>query len=75
MGNEKQLGWEIVFVADLLKFCEKALAKRYASLSLLIGYVADDLESEICEVLNVDRTNALKASLSHECRREIPRSS
>jgi hypothetical protein len=75
MRTEKQLNWEIVFVVDLLKFCEKMLAKRYASLSSLIGYVVDDLEGEICEVLNVDRTNALKVSLSHECRREISSSS
>jgi hypothetical protein len=74
MGIEKQSRREVLLVAQLLRLCEKALAKSHASVSSLIGYVADDLEREMCEVLNVDKINKLKVRFSDASRPKIPRS-
>jgi hypothetical protein len=75
MGVETMSRREALFVAQLLRLCQKALVRSHASVSSLIGYIADDLEKEICEFPILDRTNKLRGHSSDASRPAISRSS
>jgi hypothetical protein len=75
MTIQSQSNSEVLLVVQLLKICEKALMRSHASISSLLAYVADDLEKEMCEFSNVDRTKILKAQFANAGRPAISRSS
>jgi hypothetical protein len=72
MGIETRYGAEVLCVAEILRVCERTLAKSHANISSLLAYVADDLEREMRE-FPANKTNTAKSHFPNASRSKISR--
>lgn len=71
MDIETRSGTEVLCVAEILRVCERTLARSHASISSLIAYVADDLEREMRDFSHTNKTSIAKAHFPDASRSRI----